>query len=43
MFGGALAGPVLFLSLRLEGVHASRVRVYADVINIATASICSHS
>ena len=39
MFGGAIAGLVLFLSLKLEGVHASRVGVhtkrhqYRDSIN----------
>jgi len=37
--GEAIAGVVLFLSLKREGVHASRVRVYTDVIDLATASM----
>ena len=37
--GGAIAGFVLFLSLKREDVHASRVRVYTDVIDLATASM----
>jgi hypothetical protein len=28
MVGGAMAGFVLFLSLKREGVHASRVEIY---------------
>jgi hypothetical protein len=38
MVGGAMAGFVLFLSLKREGVHASRVEIYKDVIGTATAS-----
>jgi hypothetical protein len=41
MFGGAIAGFVLFLSLKLEGVHASRVGVHTNVINIAIAPTTS--
>ena len=39
VMGEAIAGVVLFLSLKREGVHASRVRVYTDVIDLATASM----